>query len=109
VVAEADRHQVLVTDAVRRAVRPMAEVDLVRLPKRTLKGVSEEIVLYNVRRVTAAAGQARVTDLVCGMELGPAEEAARLALEGREYRFCSDKCLRRFVTAPERYVNAPHA
>jgi adenylate cyclase len=109
VVAEADRHQVLVTDAVRRAVRPMAEVDLVRLPKRTLKGVSEEIVLYNARRVTAAAGQARVRDLVCGMELGPAEEAARLALEGREYRFCSDKCLRRFVVAPERYINAPHA
>ena len=105
VVAEAERHQVLVTEAVRRAVHSIAEVDLVRLRKRAVKGVSEEIVLYEVRRATAAVRPARVADPVCGMELGPGEEAARLALEGHEYRFCSDDCLRRFVAAPEHYVS----
>jgi class 3 adenylate cyclase len=109
VAAEADRHQVLVTDAVRHAIRVAADVELERLPKRTLKGVSEEIVLYDVRRATAEARPARVTDPVCRMELGPAEEAARLAWEGREFRFCSDDCLRRFVAAPERYIGAAHA
>jgi class 3 adenylate cyclase/YHS domain-containing protein len=107
VVAEADRHQVLVTDTVRRAaVRRDADIAFVRLPKRTVKGVSEEVVLYDVRPTAAAARSARVTDPVCGMELGPAEEAARLALEGQEYRFCSDECLRRFVATPERYASA---
>jgi class 3 adenylate cyclase len=104
VVAQADRHQVLVTDAVRNAVRPAADVELVRLPRRTVKGLSEEIVLYAVGRPAAGVRSVRVTDPVCGMELAAGEEAARLALEGREYRFCSDSCLRRFVAAPERYV-----
>ena len=108
VVAEAKRHQVLVTDPVRRAVRAVGDVDLVRLPKRTVKGVSEEIVLYDVRPATAAVRPARAADPVCGMELGPGEEAARLALEGHEYRFCSDDCLRRFVAAPEHYVSTAH-
>jgi adenylate cyclase len=109
VVAEAGRHQVLVTDAVRNALRPSADLELLRLPKRTLKGVSEEIVLYEVRRAAAEGRPVRVTDPVCGMELGPAEEAARLALEGREYRFCSDACLRRFVAAPDHYVGTGRA
>jgi class 3 adenylate cyclase len=109
VVAEAERHQVLVTEAVRDAVRLLPGTTLVRLPKRSMKGVSEEVALYDVRSATAALRPARARDPVCAMELGAGEEAARLVLEGREYRFCSDNCLRRFVAAPERYLGAPHA
>lgn len=109
VVAEADRHQILVTDAVRRAVHTAGNVDLVRLPKRTVKGVSEEIVLYDVRHAAPVARPARTMDPVCGMELGPGEEAASLTLEGQEYHLCSEACLRRFVAMPERYVAAGRA
>jgi class 3 adenylate cyclase/YHS domain-containing protein len=109
VVAEADRHQVLVTEAVRTAVRTGGDVELVRLPKRTVKGVRDEIVLYDVRPATVGPRALRVTDPVCAMELGPGEDAARLVLEGHEYRFCSDDCLRRFVAAPQRYAGAAGA
>jgi class 3 adenylate cyclase/YHS domain-containing protein len=109
VVAEADRHQVLVTEAVHAAVRGGMSVELGRLPKRTVKGVRDAVVLYEVRPVTPGARAQRVTDPVCAMELGPGEDAARLVLEGREYRFCSDACLRRFVAASEHYVGAADA
>jgi YHS domain-containing protein len=74
-----------------------------------VKGVSEEVVLYDVRPATAGTRPVRVTDPVCAMDLGAGEEAARLVPEGREYHFCSDDCLRRFIATPERYVGAPHA
>ena len=109
VVAEAERHQVLVTGAVRHAIRGADGIELIRLPKRTVKGVTEDVVLYCVRRVAVAAPAAKITDPVCGMELGPHEEAAHLTLEGRDYRFCSDECLRRFVAAPGRYADTARA
>jgi len=104
VVAEAERHQVLVTEAIHQAARALPDVALVRLPKRAVKGVSEEVVLYDVRRTSGPPRPARAVDPVCRMELGPAEEAARLVVEGVEHRFCSEACLRRFVAAPERYT-----
>jgi adenylate cyclase len=105
VAAAAERHQVLVTEAVRLAVRPLGGFEFVRLPRRALKGVSDEVVLYDVRRA-AASRPARFIDPVCGMEMGPGEEAARLAIEGRDHRFCSDECLRRFVAEPGRWRGA---
>jgi YHS domain-containing protein len=102
VAAEAERHQVVVTGAVRREVTALSDVEFVRLPRRRLKGLTEEIDLFEAR----ASGHdraTRVVDPVCRMELGPGEVAARLALEGREQAFCSEECLRRFVASPERY------
>src|SRR5919204_3414077 len=37
-VAEADRHQILITEAVRGKVHDAADLEIVRLPKRTVKG-----------------------------------------------------------------------
>ena len=103
VAAESERHQVLVTGAVRREVTALSDVEFVRLPKRRLKGLTEEIDLFEAR---ASAGDraTRVVDPVCRMELGPGEVAARLALDGTERAFCSEECLRRFVATPERYA-----
>ena len=99
---EAARHQVLVTAAVRQAAHGLGGVEFVGLGRRKLKGLSEVVDLWEVRAAEAAA-PTRLVDPVCGMELAPAEVAARLALDGRERVFCSEDCLRRFVTAPERY------
>ncbi|MCH7835719.1 MAG: YHS domain-containing protein, partial [Chloroflexi bacterium] len=81
--------------------------EFVRLGKRRLKGLANELVLFEARPVSAA-GREKVIDPVCGMELGPGEAAATLTLEGPstgsgEQAFCSDECLRRFVAAPEKY------
>ncbi|MCH7578060.1 MAG: YHS domain-containing protein [Chloroflexi bacterium] len=102
VAAEAGRHQVLVTSAVRKEAKGLAEVEFVRLGKRRLKGLAEELELFEARPVGAEERE-KAVDPVCGMELGPGEAAATLTMEGEERAFCSDECLRRFVAAPEKY------
>ena len=43
-------------------------------------------------------------DPVCGMEVSPTEGYSRM-FEGKEYRFCSRKCLDQFDADPKRYVS----
>ncbi len=102
VAAEAQRHQVVVTAAVRKEAKELANVEFVRLGKRRLKGLANELVLFEARPSGIETGE-KVIDPVCGMELGPKEIAARLSLEGKERAFCTDECLRRFVASPEKY------
>ena len=98
----AARHAVVVTSAVRQAAAGLPGVEFVRLGKRGLKGIAAEEVLFEAR-IEGPQGVDRAIDPVCGMELGPGEVAATLALEGEARAFCSDDCLRKYVSAPERY------
>jgi len=102
VAGEAGRHQVLVTAAVRNEVSGLTDFEFVPLGKRALKGVVEAPELFEAR-VRGQETTAKVIDPVCGMELAPAEVAARLSVEGNEQAFCSETCLRKFVQARERY------
>jgi len=102
VAAEAERHQVLVTAAVRDEAKGLPGIEFVRLGKRRLKGLASELVLFEARAAGAKSREQHI-DPVCGMEMGPDEVAARLTLEGVEHCFCSDECLRKYVAAPERY------
>lgn len=98
----ADRHQVLVTDDVRRETAGMPEVEFVRLGKRRLKGLAGEIELFEARPCKEMQPD-RMLDPVCGMELAPSEVAAALIFGGRDHAFCSEECLKRFVSSPELY------
>ena len=98
----ATRHAVVVSSAARQAVADLPGVEFVRLGKRSLKGIAAEQVLFEAR-IEGPQGAEREIDPVCGMELGPGEVAAALALDGETRSFCSDDCLRKFVAAPERY------
>ncbi|TMA61689.1 MAG: YHS domain-containing protein [Deltaproteobacteria bacterium] len=100
---EAGRHQVLVSEALRREAAGAPDVEFVPLGRRRLKGVADEVELFEVVRRTEAGVGRRQVDPVCGMELGPGESAARLVFDGREQVFCSQGCLQRFVATPERY------
>jgi YHS domain-containing protein len=102
VAAEAERHQVLVTAAVRNESKGLPGIEFVPLGKRRLKGLASELVLFEAR-AAGAKSREQYIDPVCGMEMGPEEVAARLTLEGVERAFCSDECLRRYVASPERY------
>jgi len=102
VAGEARRHQVLVTAAVRNEASGLPDVEFVPLGKRALKGVAEAPELFEAR-ARSQKRTAKVIDPVCGMELAPAEVAARLSVEGSERAFCSETCLRMFVEAPEKY------
>jgi len=105
-VAEAERHQVLVTAAVRKEAGSLPGVEFVPLGTRRLKGLSDEVEVFAARGRLGEARSERRVDPVCGMELAAGETAATLALEGREEAFCSQECLQRFVAAPERYRSA---
>ncbi len=102
VATEAERHQVLVTAPVRKEAKRLPEVEFVRLGKRRLKGLAEDLDLFEAR-ASRVEERERAVDPVCGMELGPAEVAASLSLEGKDLAFCSEECLRLFVASPEKY------
>jgi len=99
---EALRHQTLVSAAVQLEARGLEDVDFVPLGKRRLKGLVDELELFEARPRRAEA-TAKAVDPVCGMDLDPAAVAARLSLEGRDRAFCSDQCLRMFVATPDKY------
>lgn len=104
VAGEAARHQVLVTDVTYREAEGLHDVRFVALGTRRLRGIAQEIDLFAALPHGAESPTAvRALDPVCGMELGPGEEAARLAFEGHERVFCSPRCLQRFVAQPELY------
>lgn len=44
------------------------------------------------------------TDPVCGMKVEPGREKAKTEYRGRPYFFCSESCLKKFQSDPERYV-----
>lgn len=101
--AEAGRHQVLVSAAVREEVGSLPDAELVSLGKRRFKGLMDEIEVFEVVPLIQEQASHRVVDPVCGMELDPRQVAATLALRGQERAFCSQECLQRFVATPERY------
>ena len=106
VAGAAQRHQVLVTNAVRREAGGVGNVEFVAVGARRLKGISDEVELFEAKPAEHAA-PARFIDPVCGMEMAETEVAARLSLEGVEHVFCSEECLRRYVDAPQRYRPYP--
>jgi len=99
---EADRHQILITPEVRKGAAGLPDVEFVPAGKHRLKGIADDIELFEARVAGARAGD-RVVDPVCGMELGAGEVAVALTLEGASQSFCSEDCLRKFVVSPERY------
>ena len=101
--AEAGRHQLLVTAAVRKEAGGLPDVEFVPMGMRRLRGLANEVEVFEVVSRAKAQATPRLVDPVCGMELGAGEAAARLSLEGEERVFCSQECLQRFVAAPERY------
>jgi P-type Cu+ transporter len=46
-----------------------------------------------------------VKDPVCGMDVDPATSPHHAAYEGEEYHFCSARCRKKFVAAPETYLS----
>jgi class 3 adenylate cyclase/YHS domain-containing protein len=100
VAAAATRHQFIATDAVRRELGDL-DVDVKALGPRHLKGLSEQIELFELGRHRGTASL--VVDPVCRMELDEESAQARLDWQGQPRLFCSEGCLRRFLDDPIRY------
>jgi adenylate cyclase len=95
-VGTAEPHQVVVSAVARQAAAQLADTEFVPLPKQRLKGISDDVEVFEARPA-AAPPQARLRDPACGLELSPAEVAARLTLGGTDYAFCSEACVHQFV------------
>jgi class 3 adenylate cyclase/YHS domain-containing protein len=100
VAAAATRHQFVATDAVRRELGDL-DVEVKALGPQHLKGLSDQIELFQLSRHRGAA--TRVVDPVCRMELDEDSAKARLDWQGQPQLFCSEGCLRRFLDDPSRY------
>ena len=46
----------------------------------------------------------KVKDVVCGMEIDPAEAAATKKYGWKSYHFCSQSCFTKFSKDPEKYA-----
>ncbi|MGH7899378.1 MAG: hypothetical protein ACREQQ_15590, partial [Candidatus Binatia bacterium] len=101
VANEARRHQILVTAEVRKEAAALPVVEFAPVGKRRLKGLAEEIELYEAR-ADVGAERERAIDPICGMELTPAGVSATLSLAGKTLSFCSEGCLGRFVESRKR-------
>ncbi len=100
--AEAERHQIVVTESLRKeAIIP--DLEFAPPGRRRLRGLADELELFAVVPRRDAEAVVRQVDPVCGIELALGEAAATLSLEGEARVFCSQQCLQRFVAAPERY------
>jgi YHS domain-containing protein len=95
---------VLVTEAVRQEVGGLPGVTFIPVRRASLERPDRRGGVFEVVAQTVDEVPERSQDPVCGMELQPEEVVARLSSDGTERSFCSNECLRRFVTAPERYV-----
>ncbi len=82
VAAAADRHQVLVTKAVRDAISDLGGVEVTQVGARRLKGVAADVDLFEVR--SHASSRQKTVDPVCGMELEEPAVMARLNWQQRD-------------------------
>jgi len=100
IAAEARPHQLLVTADLRAAAAELDGVEMRPLAARRLKGVRDDIQVFEVRSETTRTAD-RVVDPVCGMELTDGDVVARLNDDGWERSFCSTDCLQRYLAAPD--------
>ena len=105
IVAEAAADQVLVSRDVVDAVTSDEHLTFVHAGHRTVKHVAQPVEVFEARLADRdhRADADLVVDPVCGMKIDPHRAAASLRFADRELNFCSQDCLQRFVTDPDRY------
>lgn len=96
--------EVLLTGATRSAGGEIEGVELEPRGKEVFRNVTEPVQLYRALRFGAQRGGLAI-DPVCRMTVAPEHCAGHLAHAGREYCFCSLRCVAAFVAEPERYLD----
>ena len=100
---EAATHQLLVSDAIVDGAKPLADIEFVPLGTRTLKGIEDEVTVYEVRR-SVATDTAAPVDPVCGMSVDPEATPPNTTHAGHRILFCSATCRDKFEADPDRYT-----
>lgn len=101
VASQATPGQFLVTDAIRRELGT-DDAAVTPVGSRSLKGVSDEVDLFEV----SLPRPAHPVDPVCGMVIGPEACLVTLDWRGERVVFCSATCRDRFASEPARFRRA---
>jgi adenylate cyclase len=104
VAGQASAGQFLVSSAMHSGVGSADEVEFTPVGRQELKGIGEPLELLLVSRAQPV-DHGHVHDPVCGMQLDPERCETRLIWLGREFYLCSQRCLQRFTTDPDRYAH----
>jgi class 3 adenylate cyclase len=103
VAEQARSGQLLTTEVGARALDDRDDVRALELGEVDLKHIARPVAIFAVERVGEAPA-AGVLDPVCHMLIDGGTAPARLPFGGREYYFCSLRCARVFIEAPDRYT-----
>jgi class 3 adenylate cyclase/YHS domain-containing protein len=95
--------EVLLTEATRDAAGTVTGVELREHGRRSLRNVSEPVLLFEAVQEGETDNAGLPIDPVCRMAVDPDHSAGRLSHEGADYHFCSLACAGKFAAAPERY------
>jgi class 3 adenylate cyclase/YHS domain-containing protein len=96
--------EVLLSDATYAAAWPLTDVGFASRGAHQLKNVGEPIAVYAAEPRDPSAKRDWPIDPVCRMAVDPARRAGVLTHNGREYSFCSMRCVAAFSQAPLRYA-----
>ena len=103
VAAFARGGQVLCTEQIAHAVRAGSEFETRAIGENRFKNVAYPVAVFELMRAGELARMS-VVDPVCRMQVEVARAVATIAHAGAIYHFCSLKCARDFVNAPQLYV-----
>ena len=96
--------EVLLTEPTRHAAGTVEGVELREHGRRSLRNISEPVLLFEAVQEGETDRAGLPIDPVCRMAVDPDHSAGRLSHEGVEYHFCSLACAGKFAAAPERYA-----
>ncbi|MEW6688016.1 MAG: YHS domain-containing protein [Pseudomonadota bacterium] len=100
---EAQGGQILCTEAIAQAARPLAAVEARPIGARRFRNVAHPVEVFELMRAEDRRASASI-DPVCRMQVRIPRAAEEAVYAGKTYRFCSSECARAFAAAPELYV-----
>ncbi|GAB4577382.1 MAG: hypothetical protein Fur0022_01130 [Anaerolineales bacterium] len=103
ITAYARSDQILCTEAVVNAIRPLEIAAIRAVGSAQFKNVTQPVALFEIEDPRHPAAPSD-TDPVCRMRLDPERTLARLPYGDHVYHFCSFNCAQKFAQAPEMYV-----
>jgi class 3 adenylate cyclase len=101
VTTVADRDEFLVTAPLLDGADLAPDVEATPIGPRSLRGISEKVELFRVRRGTRPA---RAVDPVCHMVLDPEADTVEVTWNDTIVRLCSPACAEQFRSDPSQYL-----
>jgi len=97
ITGQAAPHEVLVSAVVADAAATLDDVTFAAAGTRPLKGIDDQVLVYQAEWRSGPLAHDHRIDPVCGMVVDADRAPARLQVDGEDLAFCSESCLRRYL------------